>query len=120
MLRSYSCFSFSYSSLYSCLSSSGMSRQVCPIIFPISQSGSLGFSDFTESQTFLENLIYGIKGFSGAFGGLGTPFPVEFGLRGAALWGLKVGLLYWPGWKGFDLSSSALFAPIGLALGDDP
>ena len=68
----------------------------------------LGLAALTESQIFLENLMYGIKGFSGAFGGLGTPFPLlEF--RGPALWGLKVGLLYWPCLKGFDLNSQSRY-----------
>ena len=63
----------------------------------------LGLAALTESQIFLENLMYGIKGFSGALGGFGTPFPL-FEFRGPALWGLKVGLLYWPCLKGFDLN----------------
>ena len=68
----------------------------------------LGLAAFTESQIFLENLMYGIKGFSGAFGGLGTPFPL-FEFRGPALWGLKLGLLYWPCLKGFDLNSQSKY-----------
>ena len=68
----------------------------------------LGLAALTESQIFLENLMYGIKGFSGAFGGLGTPFPL-FEFRGPALWGLKVGLLYWPCLKGFDLNSQSRY-----------
>ena len=43
------------------------------MILPISHNGARGFAAFTVSQTFFENLMYGIKGFSGAFGGLGTP-----------------------------------------------
>ena len=68
----------------------------------------LGLAALTESQIFLENLMYGIKGFSGAFGGFGTPFPL-FEFRGPALWGLKVGLLYWPCLKGFDLNSQSRY-----------
>jgi len=44
-------FSASYSSTYSVLSSSGKSRHICPIIFPISHSFNSGFWAFTWSQT---------------------------------------------------------------------
>ena len=63
---------------YSCLSSSAISCHVLLIILPISHNGALGFAALTVSHTFLENLMYGIKGFSGALGGFGTPFELEF------------------------------------------
>ncbi len=44
-------FSASYSSVYSCFSSSLSSRHIWPMIFPISHNLRSGFAAFTESHT---------------------------------------------------------------------
>lgn len=79
----------------SSFSLSGKSRHCCPIIFPTSHSFKSELDTLIESQTFREYRIYGINGFSGAFGGLmilasavAADFPNFCGVKAGLPWAL--------------------------------